>query len=360
MYIQFMSQSLPAQHGVWLSCEDGGIHHKSCIVHNERYSFSQSQSTAMPLFTAEVIHIDHIAQSLADCLGVVLCSRRNKGSRYVSPDQGPSKMGIGKRNPGRSWTGGSWGRASVATFTIWGRGRHMNTTEACCYKTEKKQWLGKWTLTFIYFFSPHHAAEWEKWHSWCRASADSPLSHGRSHVSGRWSVAVAPGNVLLLLSLSPLQQHHCWPRPHTDSWCWPAACGGRSPTLTSHTVGHCWRDESTNKESQSCEHVFHVAKQQQNLEWPCWMLVNMLFRLDWSILLVIFGDTTMSGGLNLSFSKNKRCPKAAWLQMCYPFIIQFQLEKDGNNFISNQFGTSKLGIHRTSVKEPLKFFFFQF
>ena len=148
-----MSQSSPAQHGVWLSCEDGGIHHKSCIVHNERYSFSQSQSTAMPLFTAEVIHIDHIAQSLADCLGVVLCSRRNKGSRYVSPDQGPTKMGIGERNPGRSWTRGSWGRASVSTFTIWGRGRHMNTTEPCCYKMEKKQWLGKLTLIFIYLFS---------------------------------------------------------------------------------------------------------------------------------------------------------------------------------------------------------------
>lgn len=116
-----------------------------------------------------------------------------------------------------------------------------------------------------------------------------------------------------------------------------------------------WKHKQRKSKLWAC---LSLSQQQQNLEWQCWMLVNMLFRLDWSILLVIFGDTTMSGGLNLSFSKNKRCPKAAWLQMCYPFIIQFQLEKDGNNFISNQFGTSKLGIHRTSVKEPLHFFFF--
>lgn len=117
----WISQTLPAQHGVGLSCEDGGIHHKSCVVHNQRYSFSQPQSTAVPLFTAEVIHVDHIAQSLAQCFGVVVCSRSTQGPRYVSPNQGPSNVGIGERNPGRTWTGGSGGRASVTTFTVCGR-----------------------------------------------------------------------------------------------------------------------------------------------------------------------------------------------------------------------------------------------
>lgn len=111
--VQYISKSLPAQHSVRLSCEYGRIHHKSCIVHNKCHSFPQSQSTAMPLFTAEVIHIDHIARSLSQGFGVVINSRRTQGPRHVS-----SNVGIGKRHPGRTWTGGSRGRASVTTFTV--------------------------------------------------------------------------------------------------------------------------------------------------------------------------------------------------------------------------------------------------
>lgn len=33
---------LPAQHGVGMSGEDGGIHHESCVVHDERDSFSRA------------------------------------------------------------------------------------------------------------------------------------------------------------------------------------------------------------------------------------------------------------------------------------------------------------------------------
>lgn len=65
--------SLPAQHGVGMSCEDGGIHHKSCVVHNERDSFSQSQPRSM-LFAAQVVHVDHIAGSLTHSVAVL--SRR--------------------------------------------------------------------------------------------------------------------------------------------------------------------------------------------------------------------------------------------------------------------------------------------
>lgn len=110
------------------------------------------------------------------------------------------------------------------------------------------------------FFSPHHAAEWEKWHSWCRASADSLLSHGRSPVNGRWSAAVAPGNVLLLLFLSPRQQHRHWHLSRTYSRRRPAAAaGGRSPILTNHTAAHWRRHESTHRGNQSYEHVFHFS-----------------------------------------------------------------------------------------------------
>lgn len=106
---------------------------------------------------------------------------------------------------------------------------------------------------------PHHAAEWEKWHSWCRASAGSLPSRGRSPSSGRWSAAAAPGNVLLLLFLLPLRwRRHHWHRRRTDSWCWPAAAGGRSPILTHHTAGHWCKDESTQGENQSKEHVFFI------------------------------------------------------------------------------------------------------
>lgn len=94
------SGQLPAQHGVRLSCENSRIHHKSCVVHNECYSFSQSQPTAMSFFTAQVIDVDHIRGSLAQNLGVVVTSRGSQGTRYVS------YVGMGKRNPGWTWAGG--------------------------------------------------------------------------------------------------------------------------------------------------------------------------------------------------------------------------------------------------------------
>ena len=318
MYIQLMCQSLPAQHGVRLSCEDGGIHHKSCIVHNERYSFSQSQSTAMPLFTAEVIHIDHITQSLANCLGVVLCSRRNKSSRYVSPDHGPSKMRIRKRNPGRSWTGGSWGRASVATFTIWGRGRHMNTTEASVQSNMLLQ-NGEETMTWqidsdFSFFSP-------------LSFVLTMLPSGRSNIpdAGRqltlpslmggvtWAVAGASPLLPVMFcsySLScssnstiagpgPVQTHGAdLLRVMVAVQYWQATLSVTAGEMKAQTKSKLW----------ACLHL-------ENLEWQCWMSVNVLFRLHWSILLVIFGDTRISSGLTLSFSKNKRWPKGTWLQM---------------------------------------------
>lgn len=103
-----LSRSLPSQHGVRLSCEDCRIHHKSCIVHDQRHPFSQSQSAAMPLFTAEVIHVNHITGSLSQGLGVVVHSWRTQRPRDVSPGQG-SSMRIRKRNPGGSWAGGPRG-----------------------------------------------------------------------------------------------------------------------------------------------------------------------------------------------------------------------------------------------------------
>lgn len=57
-------RSVPSQHGVRLGGEDGGIDHKSGVVHDQRDSFSQPGATAMALFAAQLIHVDGIGQSL--------------------------------------------------------------------------------------------------------------------------------------------------------------------------------------------------------------------------------------------------------------------------------------------------------
>jgi len=72
------------------------------------------------LFAAEVIHVDHVAGSLTQKVRVLVPYRRTKGPRYVSPNQSSSYMGIGMRNPGRTWTGGSGGRAAVSTLAVCG------------------------------------------------------------------------------------------------------------------------------------------------------------------------------------------------------------------------------------------------
>lgn len=87
-------KSLPAQHGVGLSCEDGGIHHESGVVHDERHPLSHSLPTAVGLFAAEVIHVDHVARPLAQNLGVVVPSERTQRTRYVPPDQSSSDVGV--------------------------------------------------------------------------------------------------------------------------------------------------------------------------------------------------------------------------------------------------------------------------
>lgn len=249
----------------------------------------------MPLFTAEVVHVDHIAQSLAQCLWVVVCSRRTQGPRDVSADQGPSRVGIRKGNSGRTRTRGSGGRASVATFTVCGREEDTWTSVKLDFSLlgdEDKTVVGATKLP------PHHTAEWETWHSWCRVSADSPLSHKKSHENGRWSAAVAPGDALLHLSLLPLQRRRHWPRPRTDSWCWlaAAAAAGRSPILTIHTVAHCRRDESTQTRNiKGISMYFISAEQLLNSKWDC-----KTFWLNFCLFKTMpenFGEARMTCGL---------------------------------------------------------------
>lgn len=92
-------KSLPSQHGVRLGGEDGWIHHKSGVVHDQSDSFSEPQATAVALFAAQVIHVDGIAHSL----GAVVCWRRTKGPGHVATERRSSTLGA----PWRAWTGRS-------------------------------------------------------------------------------------------------------------------------------------------------------------------------------------------------------------------------------------------------------------
>lgn len=107
------SDSVPAQHGVGLSREDGRIHHESGVVHDQRDAFSWPDGSSM-LFAAHVIHVHQLAQPLDHRAGVEVQSRRTYGPGRIAS----SYVVVVLRNPGGTWAGGSGGGASIAAFTV--------------------------------------------------------------------------------------------------------------------------------------------------------------------------------------------------------------------------------------------------
>lgn len=81
---------IPAQHGVGLRCENGRVHHEAGVVHDERDPLGQPEAAAVALFAAQVVHVDHVTQTRADSLGVVVRPRGKQRPGHVAGRRGPS------------------------------------------------------------------------------------------------------------------------------------------------------------------------------------------------------------------------------------------------------------------------------